>query len=58
MMTYEITAFDSIRVLEIYKMGIDTRNATFEIEDPEWKDWDRNHLRNSRFVFTENEKNT
>lgn len=27
---------DSERILEIYKMGLDTRNATFEISVPSW----------------------
>lgn len=49
-------AEDAKRVLEIYKMGIDTRNATFETEVPEWIDWDSKHLQHSRFVYTENEK--
>jgi phosphinothricin acetyltransferase len=51
-----MTALDSIRVLEIYKMGIETRNATFETEVPSWEDWDNKHLIHSRFVYIENEK--
>lgn len=51
-----MTALDNARVLEIYKTGIDTRNATFETEVPPWADWDSKHLQHSRFVFTENEK--
>lgn len=51
-----MTARDSTRVLEIYKMGMDTRNATFETDVPTWLDWDSKHLQHSRFVFTENEK--
>lgn len=54
-MIREMTARDSIRVLEIYKMGIDTRTATFESEVPSWKDWDNKHLANSRFVYIEND---
>lgn len=41
---------DSERVLEIYKMGIETRNATFETVIPSWVEWDANHHRHSRFV--------
>jgi L-amino acid N-acyltransferase YncA len=51
-----MTALDSDRVLEIYKMGIDTRNATLETQVPSWSDWDGKHLPHSRFVYTENEK--
>jgi len=51
-----MTDQDSPRVLEIYKMGIDTRNATFETEVPSWSDWESKHLPHSRFVYIENEK--
>jgi len=51
-----MTTQDSTRVLEIYKMGIETRNATFETEVPSWADWDSKHLQHSRFVFAENQK--
>ena len=49
---------DSERVLEIYKMGLDTRNATFETNVPTWKEWDSKHLSHSRFVSEEDEKVT
>jgi len=55
-MIREMTARESTRVLEIYKMGMDTRNATFETDVPTWLDWDSKHLQHSRFVFIENEK--
>ena len=45
---------DSKRVLEIYKMGLDSRNATFETSVPSWTDWDSKHLKHSRFVYEEN----
>jgi L-amino acid N-acyltransferase YncA len=51
-----MTALESTRVLEIYKMGIDTRNATFETEVPSWDDWDKKHLQHSRFVYVENDR--
>ena len=51
-----MTAHDSARVIEIYKMGIETRNATFETEVPAWGDWDSKHLQHSRFDFIKNEK--
>lgn len=41
---------DSVLVLEIYKMGIETKNATFEVNVPSWEDWKVNHLDHSRFV--------
>ena len=55
-MIREMTGHDGSRILEIYKMGLDTRNATFEIDVPSWTDWDSKHLRHSRFVYTDNEK--
>jgi L-amino acid N-acyltransferase YncA len=51
-----MTALESTRVIEIYKMGIDTRNATFETEVPSWDDWDKKHLQHSRFVYVENDR--
>jgi len=50
-----MTTSDSTRVLKIYKMGIETRNATFETEVPSWEDWDSKHLLHSRFVYIEND---
>jgi L-amino acid N-acyltransferase YncA len=41
---------DSEQVLEIYRMGIDTKNATFEKNVPEWQSWTANHLEHSRFA--------
>ncbi|MHC1704445.1 MAG: N-acetyltransferase family protein [Tenuifilaceae bacterium] len=45
---------DSSRVLDIYKMGIETRNATFETIIPVWNIWNSKHLKHSRFVFEKN----
>lgn len=47
---------DSSRVLEIYRMGLETRNSTFETTVPSWAEWDSRHLPHSRFVFEENGK--
>jgi phosphinothricin acetyltransferase len=47
---------DSQKVLEIYRMGLETRNATFETVVPSWQEWDAKHLRHSRFVFEEESK--
>lgn len=52
-MIREMTENDSSRVLEIYKMGLETRNATFETKVPSWNDWDLKHLRHSRFVYVD-----
>jgi phosphinothricin acetyltransferase len=41
---------DSETVLEIYRMGLETRNATFETTMPSWQEWDSKHLSHSRFV--------
>lgn len=55
-MIREIIPTDAPRILEIYKLGLDTRNATFETNVPSWADWDSKHLSHSRFVYVENEK--
>jgi L-amino acid N-acyltransferase YncA len=44
---------DGERVLEIYRMGLDTRNATFETKVPDWQEWNAKHLSHSRFVADE-----
>ena len=33
---------DSENVLEIYRMGLETGNATFETNVPSWQEWDSN----------------
>ncbi|MFN8257560.1 MAG: N-acetyltransferase family protein [Bacteroidales bacterium] len=54
MMIREMTDMDSFRVLDIYRMGLETGNATFETSVPTWMDWDLKHLKHSRFVYIEN----
>jgi phosphinothricin acetyltransferase len=44
---------DSQNVLEIYRMGLETGNATFETIVPSWQEWDSKHLSHSRFVSEE-----
>jgi L-amino acid N-acyltransferase YncA len=34
----------------IYREGIETGNATFETETPDWKDWNKSHVRECRLV--------
>ena len=55
-MIREMNHADAFRVLEIYKLGLDTRNATFETEVPPWEEWDSRHHKHSRFVYEENGK--
>jgi L-amino acid N-acyltransferase YncA len=43
-------------VKEIYQEGIDTGNATFESEAPEWKQWNKSHLHECRLVAKSEEK--
>jgi L-amino acid N-acyltransferase YncA len=47
----DMNSTDSERVLDIYKMGIDTGMATFEVSVPLWEDFVRNHHPHSRFVI-------
>ena len=46
----------SKEVLEIYKAGIETKNATFNTTVPTWEEWDKGHLSHSRFVIEIGEK--
>lgn len=45
-----ITETDWPAVRAIYLQGIATGQATFQTEAPSWEDWDRSHLRHSRFL--------
>jgi L-amino acid N-acyltransferase YncA len=40
-------------VLEIYREGIATGDATFETEAPDWEKWDSSHRRDCRLVALE-----
>ncbi len=55
-MIRELTQQDSYRVLEIYKFGLETRNATFETIVPLWNKWDSKYLGHSRFIYEDNEE--
>jgi L-amino acid N-acyltransferase YncA len=55
-MIREIIPDDRIQILEIYRKGIDSGNATFETEAPSWEDWDSKHLKHSRLAYLENDK--
>jgi len=41
---------DSVSVLDIYKEGIVTNNATFQLEVPTYLEWDNGHLKTCRIV--------
>lgn len=55
-MIREMIRKDAQRILEIYKMGLDTRNATFETKVPAWSDWDLKHHKHSRFVYLQDDR--
>jgi len=42
-------------VAKIYQDGIDTKEATFRTQVPDWEDWNKTHHQHSRFVLLENE---
>lgn len=42
------TDWNAVRA--IYEEGIATGHATFETEVPEWREWDKSHLRDCRLV--------
>jgi L-amino acid N-acyltransferase YncA len=55
-MNYRITALhpeDWAAVREIYREGIATGHATFEIELPDWEKWDNSHRKDCRLVAVE-----
>ena len=41
---------DWLHVAKIYQQGINTGNATFEQNIPDWELWNKNHLSNCRLV--------
>lgn len=43
-------------VLNIYKLGIETKNATFNTTVPTWEDWNKGHLQHSRLVIETDDK--
>lgn len=45
-----MTVSDWNSVAEIYRQGINTGNATFQKDVPEWEEWDRGHLKTCRIV--------
>ena len=45
---------DAEAVLEIYQQGLDTGEASFEIEAPNWDAWQTKYLPHSRLVWEEN----
>jgi len=45
-----MTPADADSVLDIYRLGIATGDATFETEVPDWDRFDRGHLPGHRFV--------
>jgi L-amino acid N-acyltransferase YncA len=49
--TRPLTSSDQSSILEIYAMGLASRNATFETQVPNWLDWDKKHLDCCRFVY-------
>nr|WP_319516794.1 GNAT family N-acetyltransferase [uncultured Cohaesibacter sp.] len=41
---------DAVAILQIYQEGIDTGNATFTAQAPDWIGWDNGHLQNCRIA--------
>ncbi|MCQ9636373.1 GNAT family N-acetyltransferase [Chryseobacterium sp. WG23] len=39
-----------LEIVEIYRQGLETRNATFETTVPTWEDWDKSKLKHSRLA--------
>jgi phosphinothricin acetyltransferase len=51
---HALSADDWESVRAIYLEGIQTGDATFETEAPDWDSWDKAHLKIARFVASEN----
>ena len=47
---------DSRAVLKIYQQGLDTGEASFEIETPDWENWQTKYLPHSRLVWEQEGK--
>jgi len=52
-MIREMRNSDSMEVIRIFKLGIESVNATFDSEAPSWQQWDEDHLTHSRLVYEE-----
>ena len=52
-----LTESHRTEILAIYKLGIESKNATFNTTVPTWEEWDNGHLKHSRFVI-ESDNNT
>lgn len=50
-----MTPADAEAVLAIYQQGIDTGEATFQAQAPDWEEWDAGHHPHSRLVFLNSE---
>ena len=44
------------QVKSIYEEGIQTGNATFQQQAPEWENWNEDHLQHSRIVALDNDE--
>ncbi len=51
-----ITSTDATEILHIYDLGLQTRNATFEVKVPTWKEWDNKHHLHSRLALVEEDQ--
>ncbi len=59
-MNYEIRQMksaDSKAVIEIFKLGIDGGNATFDKDAPNWENWDVGFFQNCRWVLEDENEN-
>ncbi len=55
-MIREMRHSDADAVLEIYRLGLDTGEASFETEVPDWSDWDRKYHSFCRLVYVRDER--
>ena len=52
-MIRKIVDSDAQAILEIYRQGMESRNATFETDLPAWEKWISTKLPHSRFAYIE-----
>jgi L-amino acid N-acyltransferase YncA len=43
-------------VRQIYQEGLETRNASFELEAPSWEEWDKKHHQECRLVYRDGDR--
>ena len=57
-MIRKIKSTDARDILEIYRLGLEGRNATFETAVPPWEEWEKKFHKHSRLAIVKDKKFT